>query len=138
MLGQVKAFLSTSSIPEIYKIVRRENKSKQVGAAFMDDPQYERLTISVNSSDKRNYHNLLFAFEDYNIIADTRGAQTDLQLENEGLLFFLGYIKLNEDEVPILDVKAISSAKNINLDIYRKTVSLINEVQQNLPTLKCQ
>jgi len=37
----------------------------------MDDPQYERHTISVNCNDKREYHHLLFAFEDLNIIADT-------------------------------------------------------------------
>jgi len=129
ILGVVKAYLNDADVKSIRTIVDSESQKKKSCIAFKEDPQHDAYKKQNLIENGHTLTHVLFGFENTNIFAEiTKDLNQKEDLKSLGLIYLCGTLKMDCRGIPYLRAEVCSKAQGIDLNVYTKTVKLMQHL----------
>ena len=122
VLGKLRAFLTISNLYKTYEIITQEKI--MYGVVFLDDEQYDKYLTFYKDPMANQLRMGMITDGTNHLFVNIQYLPSDINFSPVSLFHFFGYIEKIEKGIPCLEVKGVTRADGINLDL-RKQVRLL-------------
>ena len=126
VLGRIEGFISMSNLDALFEEIQ-EDKG-MTGCVFYHDLSHKKYIKLPGMTGADCYMKAILGMEDLNLLVDLKNLPSDAGLSNRDLLFLSGNIVKENGVIPCLVVDVMTPAKELNLELYEKTIFLLKEL----------
>lgn len=126
VLGRIEYFIAMKDLDTLVDLINDEKKMK--GSTFLYDEEHDHVFKQLDDDGAANFMKAIFSMDTYNLLVDLKKVPSTINLTSGDLMFLSGNIMMERGKIACLVVEAVTEAKNINLELYKKTMYLMKKL----------